>query len=321
MLNLINGIRSIIETCMEIKPGECVLIVADSECEPMWIGQIAMEVVNSMGAEAVLAVMAPREIAGHEPPAPIATAWKSVNAVLQISNRQGLAHTNARKEATAAGIRYYSMIQVPVDELKQGASAPDIRAIKERTETLARMLTLANRVRVTNPPGTNIAMELSGREGLALHPMSHAVASIPAYGEAAIAPVEGSAQGIIVVDLAPVGWGYLLREPLRLIVQAGKVVNVSGHNEDVDRLRKVAAADENASNIAELGIGTSHIMPVAMHGSRRDAARLGTVHIAIGRNNDIGGKTWSRIHLDFLMSQPTIELDGQLVVREGKFLI
>ena len=99
------------------------------------------------------------------------------------------------------------------------------------------------------------------------------------------------------------------------------MTDISGSTQDADRLRTIAATDENATNIAELGIGTSHIIPWPMHGTRRDAARLGTAHIAIGRSDDIGGKVWSNIHVDGLMSQPTIELDNQCVLREGTLLI
>jgi len=317
MFELLKGIQSIMETCMELKTGERVLIIADSECEPFWIGQLAMNVANSMGAEAVLTVMAPRQIAGQEPPVSIAAAWKTVDAVLQISGEQGMTHTNARKDGTAAGVRYYNMIQVPLDEIKQGASKEDVHLIKDRTVKLAHLLGQTSVARVTNQAGTSITMRLKGREGIALHPMSRTVASIPAYGEAAIAPVEETTEGIIVVDLAVIGWGYLFKEPLNLIVQRGKVTDVSGQPQDAERFRKIAETDSNSSNIAELGIGTSHVLPAMMHGTRRDAARLGTVHIAIGRNNDIGGNTWSQIHLDSLISQPTIELDGKCIMQAG----
>ena len=69
--------------------------------------------------------------------------------------------------------------------------------------------------------------------------------------------------------------------------------DVSGFEDDVKRLRKIMASDENASNIAELGIGTSHTIPRVYRATRRDGAMSGNVHIAVGRNNDIGGQTWS----------------------------
>lgn len=324
MFELMKGIRSTLEAYKAVKPQERVLVIADNEGSSIWVGQLFMNAANSMGAEAVLTVIPPpeeRELGGEEPPASVAAAMKSVNAIFRTSDGAPLVHTNAREEATAAGVRYYVVHPSLVDELKQGVSTADLRLIKKRTENLARRLTQANVAKVTTPSGTNITMGLTDRQGIAPHPLSPIIGNFDYYAEAAIAPVEGTAEGIMVADLAFVQWGHLLRQPLRCTVKAGKVVNISGSKQDADRLRKIIATDENASNIAELGIGTSHIVPLPMLGTRRDAARIGTAHIAIGRNRDIGGKTWSRIHQDGIMEQVTLELDGQCVLRDGAFLI
>lgn len=329
MLELMNGIRSLLEVRRAVESGEQVLIIADNEGGPIWIGQLIMNVVNSMGAEAVLTVITPQEISGQEalkiapqePPASVAAAMKLVNAIFRITDKTSPVHTNARKEATAAGARYYVVHPSLADELKQGVSVADLRLIKERTESLAQRLTQANVARVTNPSGTNITMSLTGRVGIALNPMSRLVGNLHNYAEAAIAPVEGTAEGIIVIDVAVVQWGYLLRKPLRCAVKAGRVVDISGSAEDANRLRKMIATDENSNNIAELGIGTSHLESAPMQGTRRDAARIGTAHIGIGRNHDIGGTTRSHIHMDGLMEQVTIELDGQTLLKNGALLI
>ena len=325
MIKLMGGIRSILEASMAVKPGEHVLVIADSEGRSMWVCQAIVNMANSMGAEAVMSVVAREQLAqgegAGEPPAAIATAIKSVNAVFRVSDISNWVHSNARKEATAAGVRYYVIGEIPLEDLEQGIAAEDLRLIKERTEKVAQRLTEAKVARVTSPSGTNITLNLTGREGEAHHPLSHIVGGLPYYSEAAIAPVEGTAEGIIVADLAMVQWGYRLREPLHLTVRAGKVTDISGSTQDADRLRKMVAMDENASNIAELGIGTSHIIPWAMHGTRRDAGRIGTGHIGIGRNNDIGGKTWSRIHQDTVLSPARIELDGHCILTEGALLI
>jgi len=325
MLELREGIQSIIGACFAVKPGEQILVIAENDSESVFKGQAFMDVINSMGAEAVLTVIPAQQTTGHEPPALVAAAMKNVNAIFCIAEKGGISHTTARQEALAAGARYYGVYQTSVEDLKIGVSATDIQLIKERTEKLAQRLSQANVARVTTQLGTDITLNLTGRKGVAVHPLSSLISSsnvtvLPDYAEAAIAPVEGTAEGSIIIDLAMRLWGYLLKQPLRYTVKAGKVVDISGAAGDVDALRKIAATDENASNIAELGIGTSHIIPGAMRGSARDFGRVGTVHIGIGRNNDVGGKTWSRIHLDGLMSKPTIELDTEYVMREGVLL-
>ena len=316
MLDLLKGARLLVETCAKVKTGEKVLVIVDNEAFPVRMGKVVLDVVDSTGAEVCLAIIKPREGAASEPPAAIATAMKSVDAVIYITNRHGMAHTDARKETTAAGIRTYQMIAVPEDYFKRELNSADIEEIKDRTEALARKLTQAIHARITTPAGTDITMSLEGRNGIGIHPLCENLGGFPDYAEAAIAPVEDTAEGIMVIDVGVLGWEYLLRQPLRCVVKSGRVVEIDG-GEDADRYRSIVATDENASNIAELGIGTSHTIPRVFRATRRDGGIVGTVHIAIGRNNDIGGQRWSQVHHDGLMDRPTVELDGEAVVRDG----
>ena len=322
MFEYIQGIKSMLEACAEIKPGERWLVIADNEGRSIWLGQLAMDIITQMGVETVLSIVNPPELeTSGEPPRAIAEAMKNVNAILRIAEKNPYVHTNARKEATAVGVRYYVLKDIPLDDLKRGASPADISLIKERTENLAGRLAQTRVAKITTPRGTNISMNIANRTSLALNPLSHIVSSLPDYAEAAIAPVEGTAEGVIVADLAIIQWEYIFSEPLRYSVKAGKVTEVYGNTQDAEKFRKVISANENNSNIAELGIGTSHILPRVMRGNRRDCARIGTAHIAVGKNDDIGGKISSPIHLDCLMSNAVVELDGQCVLRDGKLIL
>ena len=318
---VMKGIRSILEVCETVKPKERVLVIADNEGRSTWLGQLVMNVATSMSAEAVLMIIDPPEMKGAEPPAPVAAAMKKADSIIRVTDKAAFAHTTARKEATAAGARYQPIDNIPLEDIIKGITATELQLIKERTEALATLLRQADMARVTTPAGTDLAVSLAGRQSLAIHPLSPVLGGLPYYAEAAIPPVEGTAEGIIVVDIAFVDWNSILRKPVRFTVRQGKVVEVSGSQQDADRLRNVFATYENASNIAELGIGTSHVIPLPMLGTRRDAARLGTAHFAVGRNDDFGGRTRSEVHWDTLMDQATIELDGKCVMREGNLLI
>jgi leucyl aminopeptidase (aminopeptidase T) len=284
----------------------------------MWLGQIVMNVAASMDTEVTLIIFDPPEMKGVEPPASIAAAMKKADSIIRITDKAALAHTTARKEASAAGARYQPIDNIPLEDLKKGVTAADIQLIKGRTEVLAQMLTEAETARVTTPAGTDLSVSLAGRQSLAIHPLSPILGGLPYYSEAAIPPLEGTAEGIIVVDIALVDWNCVLRKPVRFTVEKGIAVDVSGAKNDVARLRDVFSKYKNSSNIAELGIGTSHIIPLPMLGTRRDAARLGTAHFALGRNDDFGGVTHSEVHWDILMDDVTVELDGKPVIKDGK---
>jgi leucyl aminopeptidase (aminopeptidase T) len=51
-----------------------------------------------------------------------------------------------------------------------------------------------------------------------------------------------------------------------------------------------------------------------------DKILRGCVHIAVGDNHTIGGKIQSKVHLDGIILNPTVEMDDQLIVKKGKLL-
>lgn len=88
------------------------------------------------------------------------------------------------------------------------------------------------------------------------------------------------------------------------------------------RLKRLLAMDENAPNCAaELGISTSHTIPKDLRGGVWDYGIAGNIHIAAGRNNDIGGQTFSQVHIDLLLTKTTVRLDDLCVLENGELKI
>ena len=52
-----------------------------------------------------------------------------------------------------------------------------------------------------------------------------------------------------------------------------------------------------------------------------DEKILGTCHIAFGASAGIGGTVQVPVHLDCVVMKPTLELDGEVIVRDGELLI
>lgn len=52
-----------------------------------------------------------------------------------------------------------------------------------------------------------------------------------------------------------------------------------------------------------------------------DEKALGTVHIAIGDNKSFGGKVEASVHLDGIMKNPILVIDGRTVIKNGTHLI
>jgi leucyl aminopeptidase (aminopeptidase T) len=197
----------------------------------------------------------------------------------------------------------------------------DYDRVDRITREVARLMTGARMARVRTPAGTDLTMSLEGRGAVALTGRVGGPGTFAAMpdGEAAISPVEGTTEGVLVIDHTMDNLG-LLDRPIRMAVRAGRVVEISG-GASADQLRAlVAGADAEATNIAEFAIGTND--RARLIGSMtEDKKYWGTVHVAIGDNHVIGGTITSELHLDGLLLRPTVELDGVRVVDDGRLLV
>ncbi len=172
---------------------------------------------------------------------------------------------------------------------------------------------------MTTPKGTRLSMEKEGRPGNAMYCIVEPGQLSPVPNvEANFSPIEGSAEGKIVADasLPYIDIG-LLKEPIVATVKKGMITEIEGG----DQAKKLAddlkgRNDPKVYNVAELGVGLNP--KSTMQGIQlEDEGVFGTVHIGIGTNVTLGGNTKAAIHYDMIMWEPTIELDGRIVLERG----
>jgi len=111
-----------------------------------------------------------------------------------------------------------------------------------------------------------------------------------------------------------------VKQPLTITVKNGWAQRFQGP--DATQLESLLkSADKNAYNIGELGIGTNpnaRLIGVVLE----DEKVLGTVHIALGDNTSyVDGHTKSKIHEDGILLQPTVKIDGRLIMKDGELLL
>ena len=107
-------------------------------------------------------------------------------------------------------------------------------------------------------------------------------------GECGVAPVEGTANGIVVFDMNVQTIGPL-DEPVILTIRDSYITNIEGGPAAALVRAQLAGADRNARYCpAEIAIGINEAA-VETGLLREDKKILGTCHIAYGANDDIGG--------------------------------
>jgi leucyl aminopeptidase (aminopeptidase T) len=194
----------------------------------------------------------------------------------------------------------------------------DMRKLRRRGSVLANAMRRGEEVRITCGNGSDLLIELGDRTPIAdagdLHAPG-AFGNLPC-GEAFIAPT--TAEGTLVVDGSIAGVGKV-ETPVELTVRDGHLVDATGP-EGEQLLELLTKHGEDGTNIAELGIGTNE--EATLTGNiLEDEKILGTAHVAFGASAAIGGNVQVPVHLDCVIVEPTVEIDGNEVARGGELLV
>ncbi|MGI6037278.1 MAG: aminopeptidase [Limnochordia bacterium] len=309
------GAETALVECMKMQRGEQVLIVTDPRRREL--AEIFKERAAALGGEALLLEMLEREHNGSEPPAAVTAAMMAADVVLAVTSKS-LSHTKARHAAVAEGARVASLPGL-TRAMMEGPLQADYTNVAKRSLWAAEILTKGTKAHLTSPQGTDLVFDLQGRLGQPDTGFYHQpgdFGNLPA-GEAYIAPVEGKTQGRLVIDGAMSGVG-VLDDPLVMEVVDGVVVKMTGSA--ASALEKLLSGlGQEAYSIAELGIGTNDQAQLTGF-VLEDEKVMGTVHVAIGNNSFFGGKITVASHLDGIIKQPTLTVDGQVILREGLLL-
>lgn len=309
-MNLKDAAILTLQNSMGVKSGEQVLIVTDTLLQGM--GLHFFNAARDLGTEAIHINFIPRDNNGEEPPEVVAAAMKSAHVAMLITSRS-LSHTRARKEANLSGTRIASMPGLTEGMIERTLTI-DYSKLQRDSAYLGEVLTKGKEVHITTELGTDLTFSIENRIGQidgGVYIKPGDFGNLPA-GEVYVAPVEGSAQGTLIIDGSMAGVG-LLDEPILLKVKDGLAVEVSG-GKSAEKLQIILDKyGEKSRNIAELGIGV-HPQAKLTGAILEDEKILGTVHIALGDNSTFGGTVEVASHLDGVIMKPILRVDGKLIL-------
>lgn len=248
---------------------------------------------------------------------------EAVHAVVALSY-YSTSHTRFRSMLnTICGTRYASMPLFD-EKMLEGAMRVDYKKMLKRIRGIAAAVNKSERIEIQAPNGTEISFSKKNREakadtGIITGP--GAFSNLPA-GEVFLAPLEGTANGKLVLEWAPT---RKLKSTVTLHIEKGLVTNVEGKEKYVSYLRDKLSEQKENSNIAELGIGTND------RASRPDNILesekiFGTIHIALGDNSSFGGTVRTPFHQDFVFFKPTVTLiykngTKKILLKNGKLAL
>jgi aminopeptidase len=307
-----------IRDCMGAKKNEKILVITDELKRE--IGLSLYENATRLEFFALLVEMKSGKINGEEPSPEVAELMQKFDVVF-CPTAKSLTHTDARRAASAKGVRIATFPGITKDVMIRGMNA-DYKAISKRTIKLQKILEKGKKVRVTAPSGTDISFEITGRKVIPSKGLFHAKGesgNLPT-GETFLAPIEGTSNGVFVVDGSMAGLGLIKNANIRIEVENGYATKITGGTLAIKLKLMLDKVGKEARNIAEFGIGTNDSAKLSGV-LLEDEKVMGTIHIAVGNNVSMGGSVNVPIHLDGVIKKPTVWMDGRLLMKDGKLLI
>lgn len=247
------------------------------------------------------------------------------DAICELTE-QTLYQTPLWPEASGLGTRIYSLTGVDADAFLRYIGAVNHKLMSESGWALRDILRTAKTIKITTPAGTNISLRM--RLGLAFRALRRLLKrpgtfvvepsgiatkrgqSTFAGGQLAFQGVLESINGTAVID------GYLwppkeigcLNSPVVLKIKKGKVVEISGNHTKSEILQKWFGKIQPGIEHFCIGFNPK----ATFSGSLMEAERVfGSMTMGVGRYP---------LHVDGVMVNPTVLVDGKTIEQNGAFI-
>ena len=313
----------LIGTCIAVKPGEEVLIAIDPQTDMRMANAIAAAALKR-GAEYNISMMPVR---GKDKatifPKTLELAMEACDVFIGMTTASGAAiYNNRLKELiNEKSLRECSIVLRNIDNFTRGGALADYEKVYADGVKLQSVWRGKKKAHITTPAGTDLYMEMNQMEpiiecGIARNPGD---AMAWSDGEVSLGPVIGTTHGKLVID-GPICYYGCPTTPVELKIENGRIVEVVGGDPKIcTEIRRQIAEVKESDNIAEIGIGLNR--NCLFNGDFEEEKKAyGTCHIAMGNGFYYGQPARSTVHIDMVQYNPTIEMDGEIIVKDGKVL-
>lgn len=316
---MMRGAYRVCKECADIKPGENVVISTDFN--KLRIAECLAGAALALDAKPTIVMITPTGAHGAQLTKPAEDAV-AASDVFFLPATYSQTHTDARKRALANGARGCTMCEVTEDLMCTGAMMGNYEECDVRGRSLGAVIAKGKKWRYVTKEGTDLEGIIEGRPiqyetGLFREPGQFGAWP---NSEINIAPIEGTANGKIVVNVRIMNLGVMKDEPTTLFVENGLIVGAegAGGNELMDILRNFN--DPTAFNIAEFGLGLNPVSRTYAN-NLEALGKLGTGHVGIGSNYAIGGTVKAPLHTDVSFKETQVYIDDVLIYDNDKIYV
>jgi leucyl aminopeptidase (aminopeptidase T) len=316
MGNKYDACKVLLTTCSDSKKEERLLFVTDPTSYE--VAGVMWEAATDFPQKSMI-IMDERTMHGQDPNRMVAAAMANADVVFGIT-KFSLFHSQARRDAVSRGARFVNMVDYKVSMFEAGGLYVDFEQQGEVCSYLGKAM-MGDTITITTKRGTNCTASIKDRKTVPQYARSlkKGESSSPPDIECAIGAIEGTANGVVYVDGSiPHPELGLIRDEIKLDIRDSKIVSITGGRQ-AEVLSQILHNfnDENVYWVGEIGIGLNP--KCELNGNMlEDEGCAGTMHFGFGSNTGFYGTISSSYHLDMVVREPTIIVDGRCIVDEGE---
>jgi 2,5-dihydroxypyridine 5,6-dioxygenase len=318
----------LLRNLMKVKEGETVAITCDTESD--W--EFATEVeraATALGSKPILVRnKAPPHVGrAAEPFLPLDSLTGVVaNSDVWVElNGKWLLYSAVYEEAMRRKrTRYVCLVGMNRDMAVRCVGDVNVPAVLRFQRALQRITKSSRSMHYTTPAGSDVTFENDPRRPVLVEGDVSGPGEYMLLGQVDWAPLEETINGTIVYDgsVNPPDELGLLKEPVKLEVRNGRVKSVhGGRSAKIYEKWLGSFKDENMYVPAHISYGCN---PGAkLTGNVLEDERIwGVLEWGLGNQSESFGarNTRAASHSDGITLRPTLEADGQLVIKDGKYI-
>lgn len=309
-----------------VQKGENLLIISETASDHEVVDAV-FGVAYEMDVIPTLVVIPTRGVWMVEPPDILASAMKAADVAISLITFESFdCYTKAYLEMLQGGTRVLGFPGATANNAIKWLLHCDFKKTDKLCEILTNLFSNARVIKVRSPGGTQISAHLDNKRPVANDPGKVEKPGDENYLPPAcvnVAPLEDSWEGVAVFDAVvspPVG---LVKDPVTVEVEKGKIKKISGKEEArhfEDWLNSFE--DENMFRPCHVGAGVNPDFRKFEGHKFIDERISGAVIIGFGTNDlpCFGGTIRAKSHTDGLMRDASIYLDEKPILLDGKFV-
>lgn len=324
------GAQNAVSVCMNVGDEDRVFIISDDET--LTIGEALKEEALAAGAVVELRRLeeyAPRPITsvpeGLKAHAaafiPTVTFFAASAQEGELAMRMGL----GRSLVEISKVRHGHMVSITEQLMREGMRA-DYQQVYEMTNKVYELVKDADQMHVASEKGTDLTAQFNPEfSWVPCHGRYHHEGDWGNLPEGEVYTCPATVDGIIVADVLGDYFSPkygVLDQPVTFTIENGYVVKVDCEDKSLEEeILAYLNSCENGKRVGEFAIGTNTAVK-HLTGRLLQDEKIPGVHVAFGNPYPLRtGADWaSRVHVDVIPTNCTIDVDGEILMQDGEFV-